>query len=99
MSNEITVNNASEFQAMLDNKDFKIAQIIVDSILKNLDSPKTNIHIMSINCFEEDVTYDITLDKKHFKSVLEENLKHFIKQEQYEMCSKIVEVINNLKEN
>jgi hypothetical protein len=99
MNNEITVNNSSEFQAMLDNKDFKISQIIVDSILKNLDSPKTNIYIMSINCFEEDVTYDITLDKKYFKSVLEENLKHFIKQEQYEMCSKIVEVINNLKEN
>ena len=98
MNKEITVNNEAEFQQMLDNKDFKIAEIIVDSILKNLDSTKQHIHIMSINCFEENITYDITLEKKHFKGVLQENLKYFIERELYEKCSKIVDIINTLNE-
>ena len=47
MTNEITVTSQSDFQEMLDNKDFKIAKIIVENILKNIDNPKTNINIMN----------------------------------------------------
>jgi hypothetical protein len=98
MNNEITVNNEAEFQEMLDNKDFKIAQIIVETILKNLDNPKQHVHILTVTCFEDDISYDITLEKKHFSSTLEENLKYYIQQELYEKCSQIVDVINKLKE-
>jgi protein-arginine kinase activator protein McsA len=47
---------------------------------------------------EEQEVYDLTLEKKFFADTLEENLKHFIEQERYEECSKIVEAINKLKE-
>lgn len=97
MAEEITVNNSDEFQEMVDNKDFRIANAIVNSILSNLTTKKKNVHILSVNCIEDQAIYDLTLDRKFFTDTLEENLKYFIEQEKYEECQKIVEAINNLK--
>jgi protein-arginine kinase activator protein McsA len=98
MAEEIIVNNSDEFQKMVDDKDFRIAHAIVNSILKNLTTKKKNIHILSVSCLEDQAVYDLTLDRKFFTDTLEENLKYFIEQERYEECQKIVEAINNLKE-
>jgi len=98
MAGEITVNNSDEFQEMVDNKDFRIAKAIVDSILQNLNTKKRNIHILSVACVEDQAVYDLTLDRKFFVDTLEENLKYYIEQEQYEECQKIVEAIKQLKE-
>jgi hypothetical protein len=98
MAQEITVNNSDEFQEMVANKDFRIADAIVTSILENLNTKKKNIHILSVVSLEEQEVYDLTLEKKFFADTLEENLKHFIEQERYEECQKIVEAINKLKE-
>jgi hypothetical protein len=98
MPNEITVTNSEEFQEMVDNKDFRIANAIVTSILENLNTKKKNIHILSIVSIEDQEIYDLTLDKKFFADTLEENLKHFIEQERYEECQRIVEAINKIKE-
>ena len=70
---------------------------IVETILKNIDNPKSNIHILTVTCLDENTSYDISLEKKHFASTLEENLKYYIKEELYEKCTQIVEVINKLK--
>lgn len=98
MAGEITVNNSDEFQEMVDNKDFRIAKAIVESILENLNTKKKNVHILSVACVEDQAVYDLTLDRKFFVDTLEENLKYFIEQERYEECQKIVEAINKLKE-
>jgi hypothetical protein len=97
MAEEIVVNSSDEFQEMVDNKDFRIANAIVNSILSNLTTKKKNVHILSVNCVEDQAIYDLTLDRKFFTDTLEENLKYFIEQERYEECQKIVEAINNLK--
>jgi hypothetical protein len=96
MAVEFVVNNNQEFQDMIDNKDFRISKAIVNSILSNLDSKKKNIHILSVTSLEEDSTFDITLEKKHFTQTLEENLKYFIEKEMYEDCQKIQSAINKL---
>jgi hypothetical protein len=98
MAEEITVNNSDEFQEMVDNKDFRIADAIVTSILENLNTKKKNIHILSVINLEDQEIYDLTLEKKFFADTLEENLKHFIEQERYEECQRIVEAINKIKE-
>jgi len=98
MAGEITVNNSDEFQEMVDNKDFRIAKAIVESILENINTKKKNVHILSVACVEDQAIYDLTLDRKFFVDTLEENLKYFIEQERYEECQKIVEAINKLKE-
>ena len=97
MATELIVNNSTELQDMIDNKDFKIAESIITSILSNINTKKQHIHVLSFTILEEGSTLDITLEKKYFIETLEENLKYFIEKERYEDCQKIVEAINVLK--
>ena len=97
MALELTVNSVDEFQEMVDSKDFKLSESIVNSILNNITSKKNHIHILSVNVLEEGTTLDLTLERKFFVETLEENIKYFIEQERYEDCQKIVEAIDKLK--
>jgi hypothetical protein len=94
---KITVNNTEEFQELVDQKDFRISQAIVEGILDNVSSKKKHVHVLSITCLEEGEIYDITVERKHFASTLEENLPHYINEEQYEDCAKIAKAIESLK--
>jgi hypothetical protein len=94
---EITVNNSDEFQELVDQKDFRISKAIVDGILDNISSKKKYIHVLSITCLEEGEIYDITVERKHFAETLEENLPYYIREEQYEDCSRIVRTIDELR--
>ena len=94
---EITVNNTEEFQELVDHKDFRIAQAIVEGILDNVTSKKKYVHVLSITCLEEGEIYDITVERKHFASTLEENLPYYVREERYEDCSKITQAIEILK--
>lgn len=98
MATEINLNNSEEFQEMIERKDFAIAKAVVESILSNLNGRKKFVHVLSVNCLEEQSTFDITLERKYFAETLQENLKYYVEQELYEDCSKIVEAINTLKE-
>ena len=55
--------------------------------------------MLSVTCLEEEEVYDITIERKHFAETLEENLPYYIREEQYEECQKIVNIINELKNN
>ena len=94
---EITVNNTEEFQELVDNKDFRIAQAIVEGILDNVNSKKKHVHVLSITCLEEGEIYDITVERKHFVETLEENLPYYVREELYEKCAEITKVIELLK--
>jgi protein-arginine kinase activator protein McsA len=94
---EITVNNTEEFQELVDNKDFRIAQAIVEGILDNVNSKKKHVHVLSITCLEEGEIYDITVERKHFIETLEENLPYYVKEELYEKCAEITKSIESLK--
>jgi hypothetical protein len=97
MAIEITLNNSEEFQEMINNKDFRISKAIVETILSNINTKKKHLHVISINCLEENATYDITLERKYFIDTLEENLKYYVEQELYEDCTKIIQAIDKLK--
>jgi protein-arginine kinase activator protein McsA len=94
---EITVNNTEEFQELVDNKDFRIAQAIVEGILDNVNSKKKHVHVLSITCLEEGEIYDITVERKHFVETLSENLPYYVKEELYEKCAEITKAIELLK--
>jgi protein-arginine kinase activator protein McsA len=97
MALELTLNNSDEFQEMLDKKDFKIAEAIVEAILGNLNTKKNNVHILSVNFTEDESVYDLTLDRKYFAETLETNLKYFVEKEMYEKCTEITDAIEILK--
>jgi protein-arginine kinase activator protein McsA len=94
---EITVHNTEEFQELVDNKDFRIAQAIVEGILDNVNSKKKHVHVLSITCLEEGEIYDITVERKHFIETLEENLPYYVKEELYEKCAEITKAVESLK--
>jgi protein-arginine kinase activator protein McsA len=94
---EFVVGTSDEFQEMVDSKDFRISESIVEGIFANLTSKKKNIHLLSVVCEEEGSVYDITIEKKHFAETLEENLVHYVREERYEDCQKIADTINVLK--
>ena len=97
MAIEITVQNSDEFQEMVDNKDFRIAEAVVSGIIKNVNTKKKHIHVLSINCIEDDAIYDITVERKYFAETLEENLPHYVGEERYEDCRTIADAIKKLK--
>jgi len=98
MATEITLKNSDEFQEMIDRKDFIISKVIVEAILNNITSRKKHVHILSVNCTDDNATYDITLERRFFIETLQENLKYYVEKELYEECSQIVEAITKLTE-
>jgi protein-arginine kinase activator protein McsA len=94
---EFEVDTVDEFQEMIDNKDFRIAEAVVESIMANLNSKKRFVHLLSIICNEENAVYDITVERKFFAETLEENLAYYIREERYEDCQKIANTIEQLK--
>lgn len=94
---EFVVGTSDDFQDMVDEKDFRIAEAIVEGIFANLKTKRNNIHLLSVICEDEGSIYDITIEKKHFAETLEENLVHYVREEKYEDCQKIADTISILK--
>ena len=88
----------SEFEMMIDAKDFSIAQCIVETVLANLNTKKKRLHAFSVECMDKGVTLDITMETKYFVQTLQENLKHYIREERYEDCIEIEKAIKTLQE-
>jgi len=93
---EFTVNNLQDFQELVDKKDMGVKKAVVNAILNNLKSKRKNVHIISVNCLNENSIFDITLQKEHFTETLRENIKYFEEAEMYEECSKMVKAIETL---
>ena len=97
MAIEFTLNNSEEFQEMVEQRDFSIAKAVVETLLANLNTRKQHIHVITVICLEENAEYNITLERKYFTDTLQENLKYYVENEQYEDCTKIVQAIDTLK--
>ena len=95
---EIIVESTDEFQELINNKDFRISKHIVEGILANLNTKKKHVHVLSVICEDEDEIFDITVERKHFAETLDENLKYYVENEEYEGCQKIIEAIKLLKD-
>ena len=93
---EFKVTTMYEFQELVEKKDFNISKAIVDSIIQNIKTRKKIVHVMSIQCVNEDAIIDITLEKLHFVNTLKENIKYFEEREMYEECARIYESIKYL---
>jgi hypothetical protein len=94
---EINVDSTDEFQELINNKDFRISKHIVEGILANINTKKKHVHVLSVVCEDEDEIFDITVERKHFAETLDENLKYYVENEEYEGCQKIIEAIKLLK--
>jgi hypothetical protein len=91
------VNNGEEFENMIEKGDIRIAQALVETILKNLKGRKRHIPAMSIFLKDEELILDVTVDREDFAYVLETNLPKYEAYELYEGCAEIVKALEFLK--
>ena len=79
------------------NGDRKLHTLIVDTALANLKTRKKTIPVVSIRTKEDDMVYDIMIERPDMIETLEQNLEIMEEYEDYERCQKIFEAINYLK--
>jgi len=97
MATEISVFNSEEFEKMVSQRDLRISQALVETVLKNLHGRKRHLHAMSVSVINEETVYDITVDRQDFVETLENNLSIYEENELYEGCAEIVKAIKFLK--
>jgi hypothetical protein len=86
-----------EFEGMTERGDIRIAQAVVETILKNLKGRKRHIPALSVFIEEEELILDVTVDRNDFVYVLETNLPKYEAHELYEKCAEIVKALEFLK--
>ena len=94
---QITVATYEEFLNMAKTKDFTLAKGIVEKVLSNLDTKEESIPVFEVEVEEEGTVYTLSMETDEFTDILEVNLAHYEREEQYEECTKIIEAINYLK--
>jgi len=75
----------------------ELHDLIVDTALANIKTKRKEIPVVSIRTKDEDVLYDIMIDRKDMVETLEQNLQSMEEYEDYERCQKIVNAIDYLK--
>jgi len=94
---KIEFDTEEEMERVINESNYKFNKFVVDSALKNLESEKKEITIMSILTKDTNTTFDIILEPKYMVETLETNLPVMEDFEDYERCQKIVDAINYLK--
>lgn len=94
---QIKVDTYEEFLNMAKTRDFTLAKGIVEKVLDNLDTKRKSIPVFEVEVEEEGAIYTLSMDTSEFIDILETNLAHYEREEEYEDCTKIIEAINYLK--
>lgn len=97
MAEEISVFDSEEFERLVSDKDIRISNALVDTVLKNLKGRKRHIHALSIMVEQDQMVYDITIDRKEFVSTLENSLPIYEEVEEFEKCAEIFKAIKFIK--
>ena len=97
MAREFEVQNADEFEQMINSKDIRISEALVSTILKNLKGTKRHHHALSVISIDDDAIYDVTIDREDFHHTLQESLFTYENEERYEDCIEIQKAIKFLE--
>ena len=97
MAEEISVFDSEEFERLVSDKDIRISNALVDTVLKNLKGRKRHIHALSIMVEQDQMVYDITIDRNEFVSTLENSLPIYEEVEEFEKCAEVFKAISFLK--
>jgi hypothetical protein len=91
----ITFKNVKKERVKTLNKSFEFIDHIFKSALQTLSE---NINEQEVNLFHyKESDYILSIKRENYESFLESCKKHFQKQENYEVCSEINFIIENLK--
>lgn len=91
---QMVYDNSEDIGYMLEGGDYNLSCLVVDITLENLKTKKKVIPIVSIYAKEEDMVWDLTLDREDMEETLNKNLEIMEKFEDYERCQ---EIVNGIK--
>ena len=94
---KIKVQTKEEFESYLVDNGCQISMTIIDIIEKNINNKKNHIPVFEVLIEEDQEILDITLERKNFVDTLNKNLITLEKFEQYEYCSKAINLINKIQ--
>jgi hypothetical protein len=97
MAEEIIVENFDEFEDLVSSKDLNLSDIIINSILNNLENEEGKIHSVDLIIKGEGIVYSLEVLKENFIDTLEKNLKIQEYHEQFERCVEIQQALAKLK--
>ncbi len=96
---ELTVDSLEELNLMVESQDFILAKSIVEGILNTINTDEPQAHLLAITVKSEGAVYDITVAREDFAETLQQNLTHYIREEEYEQCRHIANTVEDLKQN
>jgi hypothetical protein len=92
---EILYNDGEDLKELATKEEFR-EFILKDSLRSIQKAIKNNLNRVELfNIFN--LSLIVELDKSNYKSVLENISKHYIEDENYEICSSINKLINKIK--
>ena len=97
MIQRLVIPDADTFDQMLEDGSYELANAIVDGIITQLPCDKYPLHIVEVFVEEEDSIYDLSVDKNDVIETLQENLRWYEQEENYEGCATIVKTIETLR--
>ena len=97
MARKFIVQNSEELERMVEYYDVDLSIAIVEAILANYKKKKKYIHVAEIHIIEEDDIADLSVEREDVLDTLEKNLKILENNEEYELCSKVAKLINEIK--
>ena len=90
-------DTTEELEEIFGGRSKELHDLIVDIALANLKTKRKQIPVVSIYTKDEDVIYDIMIDRPDMVETLKQNLTTMEEYEDYERCQKIVNALDYLK--
>jgi hypothetical protein len=85
--------SSEEMNIMFADDNQALSNLIVDIALANLDTTIKQIPVVSIVTLEDDLVYDVIIDRIDMVETLEQNLELMEDFEDYERCQKITDAL------
>ncbi len=86
-------NSSEEMNIMFADDNKPLSDLIVDTALENLDTIIESIPVVSIATIEDDLIYDVVIDRMDMVETLEQNLILMEDFEDYGRCQKITDAL------
>jgi hypothetical protein len=91
----ISKENEFDFFKSMEYREFSIIEKIVNSILKSIERKKKRVDALEV-FFQDGSSLILTIEKENYKECLENCIDDFAKQDKFEECIQIKEVIESL---
>ena len=85
--------SSEEMNIMFEDDNKPLSDLIVDVALENLDTTIESIPVVSIATIEDDLIYDVIIDRTDMVETLEQNLILMEDYEDYGRCQKITDAL------